>query len=29
LGFMLATVVATILNFFLGSSDGSKKKDKQ
>jgi hypothetical protein len=28
LGFMLATVVATILNFFLGSSDGSKKKDK-
>ena len=27
LGFMLATVVATILNFFLGSSDGSKKKD--
>jgi len=26
---MLATVVATILNFFLGSSDGSKKKDKQ
>jgi hypothetical protein len=27
LGFMLATVVATILNFFLGSSEGSKKKD--
>jgi hypothetical protein len=26
LGFMLGTVVATILNFFLGSSAGSKEK---
>lgn len=26
LGFMLGTVVATILNFFLGSSNGSKDK---
>jgi hypothetical protein len=26
LGFLLGTVVATILNFFLGSSAGSKEK---
>jgi hypothetical protein len=26
LGFILATVVATILNFFFGSSAGSKAK---
>jgi len=29
LGFLLGTVVATILNFFLGSSDGSKRKDEK
>jgi len=28
LGFVLGTVVATIINFFLGSSAGSKEKDK-
>jgi hypothetical protein len=26
LGFLLGTVVATIINFFLGSSAGSKEK---
>ena len=26
LGFLLGTVIATILNFFFGSSDGSKQK---
>jgi hypothetical protein len=26
LGFLLGTVVATMLNFWFGSSDGSKKK---
>ena len=29
LGFLLGTVVATILQFFFGSSMGSKKKDKE
>ena len=29
LGFLLGTVVATILQFFFGSSLGSKKKDKE
>lgn len=28
LGFLLGTVVATMLNFWLGSSAGSKEKDK-
>lgn len=28
LGFLLGTVVATVLNFWLGSSVGSKEKDK-
>lgn len=28
LGFLLGTVVATVLNFWLGSSAGSKEKDK-
>jgi len=28
LGFVLGTVVATIINFFLGSSSGSKEKDQ-
>jgi hypothetical protein len=28
LGFLLGTVVATILNFFLGSSAGSKAKQE-
>jgi hypothetical protein len=28
LGFVLGTVVATIINFFFGSSSGSKEKDK-
>jgi uncharacterized membrane protein YgaE (UPF0421/DUF939 family) len=27
LGFVLGTVVATIINFFLGSSQGSKDKE--
>jgi ABC-type nitrate/sulfonate/bicarbonate transport system permease component len=27
LGFMLGTVVATVLNFWLGSSAGSRAKD--
>ena len=27
LGFLLGTVVATIIQFFMGSSDGSKQKD--
>ena len=29
LGFLLGTVVATILQFFFGSSMGSKEKDKK
>jgi hypothetical protein len=29
LGFVLGTVVATIINFFLGSSAGSKEKDRK
>ena len=29
LGFLLGTVVATILQFFFGSSMGSKRKDKE
>jgi hypothetical protein len=29
LGFVLGTVVATIINFFLGSSQGSKDKEDQ
>lgn len=29
LGFMLGTVVATVLNFWLGSSAGSRAKDSQ
>lgn len=29
LGFILGTVVATIINFFLGSSAGSKEKDRK
>lgn len=29
LGFLLGTIVATVLNFWLGSSVGSKEKDKQ
>jgi len=29
LGFLLGTVVATMLNFWLGSSAGSKEKDKK
>lgn len=28
LGFLLGTVVSTVLNFWLGSSVGSKEKDK-
>ena len=28
LGFLLGTIVATIINFFFGSSKGSKDKDK-
>lgn len=28
LGFLLGTVVATVLNFWLGSSDSSRKKDE-
>ena len=28
LGFLLGTVIATMLNFWLGSSIGSKEKDK-
>lgn len=27
LGFILGTVIATIMNFYFGSSEGSKKKD--
>lgn len=29
LGFLLGTVVATVLNFWLGSSAGSKEKDRK
>jgi hypothetical protein len=29
LGFILGTVVATMLNFWFGSSIGSKEKDKK
>lgn len=28
LGFLLGTIVATIMNFFMGSSSGSKNKDE-
>ena len=28
LGFLLGTIVATIINFFFGSSRGSQKKDE-
>jgi uncharacterized membrane protein YgaE (UPF0421/DUF939 family) len=29
LGFLLGTVVATIINFYFGSSDSSKSKEKE
>jgi len=29
LGFLLGTVVATIINFYFGSSDNSKPKEKE
>jgi hypothetical protein len=29
LGFILGTVIATMLNFWFGSSIGSKEKDKK
>lgn len=29
LGFLLGTVVATIINFYFGSSDNSKLKEKE
>jgi multisubunit Na+/H+ antiporter MnhE subunit len=29
LGFITGTVVATVINYFFGSSDGSRKKDER